>query len=37
MRLIDESDGEVVEECIEELDELIMSLDRYPRPRSRWR
>lgn len=30
MRLIDESDGEVVEECIEELDELIMSLDRYP-------
>lgn len=31
MSLIDESDdGTVLEECIEELDELIMSLDRYP-------
>lgn len=31
MSLIDESDDEsVVEECIQELDELIMSLDRYP-------
>jgi hypothetical protein len=31
MSLIDESDDEaVVEECIEELNELIMSLDRYP-------
>lgn len=31
MSLIDESDDEgVVEECIEELDELVMSLDRYP-------
>jgi len=31
MSLIDESDDEsVVEECIQELDELMMSLDRYP-------
>lgn len=30
MRLNDESNDEVIEECIEELDELIMSLDRYP-------
>ncbi len=31
MSLIDESgDDSVVEECIEELDELVMSLDRYP-------
>lgn len=31
MALIDESDGEpVVEECMQELDELVMSLDRYP-------
>jgi hypothetical protein len=31
MSLIDESgDDSMVEECIEELDELIMSLDRYP-------
>jgi hypothetical protein len=31
MSLIDEPDGEsVVEECIQELDELIMGLDRYP-------
>lgn len=31
MSLIDESDDDtVVEECIEEMDELIMSLDRYP-------
>lgn len=31
MALIDESNDEpVVEECIQELDELIMSLDRYP-------
>ena len=31
MSLIDESDDDaVVEECIEELDELAMSLDRYP-------
>lgn len=31
MSLIDESDDEaVVEECIEELNELVMSLDRYP-------
>jgi hypothetical protein len=31
MSLIEESDGElVVEECMQELDELIMSLDRYP-------
>lgn len=31
MSLIDDSDDEaVVEECIEELDELVMSLDRYP-------
>lgn len=31
MSLIEEPDGEsVVEECIQELDELIMSLDRYP-------
>ena len=31
MPLIDESDDDaVVEECIEELDELVMSLDRYP-------
>jgi hypothetical protein len=29
--LIDESDDDaVVEECIEELDELVTSLDRYP-------
>ena len=31
MSLREESgDEDVVEECIEELDELIMSLDRYP-------
>jgi hypothetical protein len=31
MFLIDESaDDAMVEECIEELDELVMSLDRYP-------
>lgn len=31
MSVIEESDDEaVVEECIEELDELVMSLDRYP-------
>ena len=31
MSLVDESNDEpVVEECIQELDELIMSLDRYP-------
>jgi hypothetical protein len=31
MSLIDESaDDAVVEECIEELDELVMTLDRYP-------
>lgn len=31
MSLIDESDDEpVVEECIQELEELAMSLDRYP-------
>lgn len=31
MPLIEESDDDaVVEECIEELDELVMSLDRYP-------
>jgi hypothetical protein len=31
MSLIDESaDDTMVEECIEELDELVMSLDRYP-------
>ena len=31
MPLIDESDEEaVIEECIEELEELVMSLDRYP-------
>jgi hypothetical protein len=31
MSLIEESDDDaVVEECIEELDELVMSLDRYP-------
>lgn len=31
MSLIDESDNDaVVEKCIEELDELVMSLDRYP-------
>ena len=31
MALIEESEGDsVVEECIQELDELIMSLDRYP-------
>jgi hypothetical protein len=31
MSLIDDSeDDAVVEECIEELDELLMSLDRYP-------
>jgi hypothetical protein len=31
MSTTDESDDEaVVEECIEELDELVMALDRYP-------
>ncbi|HEV2270605.1 MAG TPA: hypothetical protein VGR92_14205 [Steroidobacteraceae bacterium] len=31
MSLIEESDDDVVvEECIEELDELLMSLDRFP-------
>jgi len=31
MSLIDESEDEaVVEECIQELDEIVMSLDRYP-------
>ena len=31
MSLIEESDNDaVVEECIEELDELIIALDRYP-------
>ena len=31
MSLTEESDDEaVVEECIEELDELLMTLDRYP-------
>ena len=31
MSLIEESDDDaVVEECIEELDEFVMSLDRYP-------
>ena len=31
MSLSDESDDEaVIEECIEELEEIIMSLDRYP-------
>lgn len=31
MAVIDESDdADVVEECIEELDGLVMSLDRYP-------
>ena len=31
MALIEESDADsIVEECIQELDELIMSLDRYP-------
>jgi len=31
MSLIDESaDDPMVEECIEELDELVMGLDRYP-------
>ena len=31
MSVIEKSDDEaVVEECIEELDELVMSLDRYP-------
>lgn len=31
MSLIDKSgDDTVLEECIEELDELVMSLDRYP-------
>lgn len=31
MSLIDESDDEaVVEECIEELEDFLMSLDRYP-------
>jgi hypothetical protein len=31
MSLIDESDNEaVIEECIEELDELVTTLDRYP-------
>jgi hypothetical protein len=31
MSLIEEPDDEaIVEECIQELDELLMSLDRYP-------
>lgn len=31
MPLIDDSDEDaLVEECIQELDELVMSLDRYP-------
>ena len=31
MSLIDDSDEDAaVEECIQELDELVMSLDRYP-------
>jgi hypothetical protein len=31
MSLIDDSgDDSVLEECIEQLDELVMSLDRYP-------
>lgn len=31
MSLIEESDDEaLIEECIEELDDLVMSLDRYP-------
>lgn len=31
MSLVEESDGDAaVEECIEELEELVMSLDRYP-------
>jgi hypothetical protein len=31
MSLIDESDDDaVVEKCIEELEDLVMSLDRYP-------
>jgi len=31
MSLIDESDDEAaIEECLEELDELFLSLDRYP-------
>jgi hypothetical protein len=31
LSLIDESDDDaVVEECIQELDELVMALDRYP-------
>ena len=31
MSLVEESDGDAaVEECIEELEELFMSLDRYP-------
>lgn len=32
MPVIDESDNDdaVIEECIEELDELVMALDRYP-------
>ncbi len=31
MSLIDESDDDAaVEECIEELEELVMTLDRYP-------
>jgi hypothetical protein len=31
MSLVDESgDGSTVEECIEELEELVMSLERYP-------
>lgn len=31
MSLIEESDDEaVVEECIEELEDLVMTLDRYP-------
>jgi hypothetical protein len=33
MSLIEDSDDEgVVEECIQELDELFMSLDHYPPP-----
>jgi hypothetical protein len=31
MSLVNESDDDaIVEECIEELEELVMSLDRYP-------
>jgi len=30
MSLIEEPDDAVVEECVQELDELVMSLDRYP-------